>query len=131
MTERSLVVNSDCQCFEFNTNTNPSVAVAGAVDVVIIAEGFTTLKLQGSSDNGSTYGDIAGSGTTGDGSLAQRAYISVYRSLFDHLKIVADAGHIQVIRRWQRTAPPGLTNPVGTSAASRVKNLIDPQLGTA
>ena len=131
MTERSLVVNSDCQAFEFDTDTNPTVEVAGAVDVVIIAEGFATLKLQGSSDDGATYSDIEGSGTTGDGTLAQRAYISVYRSLFDHLKIVANAGHIQVIRRWQRTAPPGLTNPVGTTAASRVKNLIDPQLGTA
>lgn len=128
MTERSLVINSDCQAFEYNTP--PVVAVAGAVDVVIIAEGFTTLKLQGSSDGGSTYGDIAGSSTTGDGSLAQRAYISVYRSLFDHIKVVPDAGHVQIIRRWQRTAPPGLTRPEGTGATSRVKNLIDPTLGT-
>ena len=127
MTERSLVVNSDLQVFEYNTNTNPTVAVAGAVDVVIIAEGFTTLKLQGSSDAGVTYSDILGSACTGSGALGQPAYYSVYRSLFSHLKIVADAGHIQVIRRWQRTAPVGLTNPLG----SRTKNLIDPQLGTA
>jgi hypothetical protein len=129
MTERSLVVNSDCQAFEYNTP--PIIAVAGAVDVVIIAEGFTSFKVQGSSDNGTTYGDIAGSGITGDASLAKRAYVSVYRSLFDHLKVIVDAGHVQIIRRWQRTAPPGLVNPVGTTSTSLVKNLIDPQLGTA
>ena len=125
MTERSLVINSDCQAFEFNTTTNPKVEVDGAVDVVIIAEAFTTFKLQGSSDNGATYADIAGSAITGNASLAQRAYVSVYRSLFDHLKIVMDAGHCQVIRRWQRTAPPGLA-----ITDTRIKNLIDPQLGT-
>lgn len=125
MTERSLVINSDCQVFEFNTTTNPKIAVAGAIDVVIIAEGHTTFKLQGSSDNGATYGDIAGSSVPGDASLSQRVYMSVYRSLFDHLKIVMDAGHVQVIRRWQRTAPPGLA-----ITDTRVKNLIDPQLGT-
>lgn len=125
MHEKSLVVNSDCTCYEYNTDTNPKIAVAGAVDVVIIVEGHTTLKLQGSLDAGATYADIADSSVPGSGALAQRAYISVYRSLFSHIKVVADAGHIQVIRRWQRTAPPGLA-----ITDTRVVNLIDPQLGT-
>lgn len=123
--EKSLVVNSDCTAFEYNTGTHPTIAVEGAVDVVIIAEGHTTFKLQGSLDAGATYGDIAGSSCAGDGSLAQRAYVSVFRSLFDHLKVVTDAGHVQIIRRWQRTAPPGLT-----ALNAYTKNLIDPQLGT-
>jgi hypothetical protein len=126
MPVNALVVNSDCTCFEYNTGTNPKIAVEGAVDVVVISEGHTTFKLQGSSDGGATYADIAGSAMTGDGSLAQRAYVSIYRSLFDHLKVVTDAGHVQIIRRWQRMSPPG----AGFTLGAKVKNLIDPQLGT-
>lgn len=106
-----------------------TIAVAGATDVSFLTSGHNTFKLQGSSDGGATYGDIAGSAMTSDTTLALATKMSVWRSLFDHLKVVIDSGTCWIISRNLRTVPAG--GATAFTKDAKTKLLVDPQLGTA
>ena len=108
--------------------TGGTIAVAGATDVSFVAVGHNTFKLQGSNDGGATYGDIAGSAMTSDTTLPLATKVSVWRSLFDHLKVVLDAGTCTIVRRNLRVAPAGGATVFTKDA--KTKLLIDPTLGT-
>lgn len=123
--DKALIKNSDI----FPVANNGVFAVQGAVDVTVIATGNTTFKLQGSKDGGSTYADIAGSSMTSANGGTDRDAIGVHMcQVFDHLKVVLDAGQAIVVRRWKRSAPSGGTTTF--TMAANTKLLIDPQLGT-
>ena len=101
------------------------VPIEGAIDTCIFVTGHNTFKLQGSKDGGSTYADIAGSSTPGNGSTDKA--ISVFAcQVFDHIKVVIDQGTCWAVRQWTRTTPVGPS----LLATANQKNLIDPQLGT-
>lgn len=108
------------------------ITVNGAVEVFLVVFGHNTFKLQGSSDGGTTYNDIAGSSCASDTTLAKAWGVSIYRSLFNKLKVVTDTGYVVVIQRWLRMAPQGGT-PVPPNLfikPSNSKLLVDPTLGT-
>ena len=108
---------------------NMTVEVAHAQDICFMAQYATAFKLQGSSDGGATYADIEDSAMAGDGSVGEGMVMSVYRSLFDHLKVVmtsvgGETASCVVCRRWIRNQPP-----LGIDDDFRMI-LIDPVLGT-
>lgn len=119
------------QCTDITVGINgATVEVGHAQDVTFIAQYATAFKLQGSSDDGSTYNDIEGSAMAGDGTVGERFVMSVYRSLFDHLKVVmtsagGETASVAIIRRNLRVIPPLDIDPDFT------QHIIDPVLGTA
>lgn len=107
-----------------------TVAINGAADVTFVAFGNNTFKLQGSSDAGATYSDIATSAMTSDTTIANRDAVSVFRSLFDHIKVVLDAGYCVIIRHNLRVLPSGHATTIFAKKAN-TKIIVDPILGTA
>lgn len=102
--------------------------IAGEHDHCLIVRDFTTVKVQGSLDGGSTYNDIAGSLVTAVTEGTDIAVISLTNCRFDHVKVVATTlSTIQctVTKSGMRNTPfTGLNRAF-------VKVLGDPIAGTA
>lgn len=79
--------------------------VDNAQDLTFIIVGHATCKLQGSSDGGVTYADIAGSSTPSDGTDAQRAVIGMSHIPYDRIKVIFSAGKCVAIRNIIRQQP--------------------------
>lgn len=111
--------------------TTGTVPVTGEQDVTFIGVGCTTFKVGGSTDGGSTYNDLAGTSITGDGTAAQRQVLSLFRPMFDHLKVtVGNGGSVVVIRRIPRFVPE-VRVLTGGSFAAYTKHIAAPTVGTA
>jgi hypothetical protein len=124
--ERSLVKSAEIKALA----DGDVIAVNDSQVLSFVAAYATAFKLQGSSDDGSTYSDIAGSAQTSDGSVSQRNAVSLFRPKFDHIKVVMTSvgGKTAVaiaIRQGIPTVPP-----IGFSE-TRNETIINPQLGTA
>lgn len=119
----SLSLNADMTTQ--GTSATGGVAVNDAFDHTVIFPKCTSGKLQGSSDGGSTYGDIAGTAFTGDGTICPS--VSLERCPFDHvLAIFAGSGGIAIhIRQHLRNQPK-----VGLDRTKN-KTIVGPALGTA
>ena len=111
--------------------TTVAITVNDAFDISFIITNCTAFKLQGSFDGGTTYSDIAGSGTVlgaaGVLTLGSPYVMSLTRCRASHIKPVFSGTNpvVTVVRRVTRVVPVNLP---GTSAAV---TLIDPVAGTA
>lgn len=127
MSDISLALNAAVQALA----TNTAIKVDGALDISFLVTNCTAFKLQGSSDNGSTFNDIKNSSTLlgASGTLtASVGYIvTLVRCRFSHLKAIFSGSNptCMVVRRWIRQSPV-----VGLDKTKQL-TLIDPELGTA
>ena len=121
--ERNRVRSSDIT----DVATTGTVAVRDAQVLCFTAVLCSSLKLQGSSDGGSTYSDIAGSLLTGDAAVGHRLAIDLFRCKFDHVKVIMVGANATCVieRRGIPTVPP-----MGVST-TRNAYIVNPQLGTA
>lgn len=120
----SLSLNAD-MTFQGTSDSGGGVAVNDAFDYTVIFPQATSGKLRGSTDGGSTFGDIAGTAFTGDGTIVPS--ISLERCPFDHIRAVfAGSGACAVhIRQHLRNQPK-----VGLDRTKN-KTIVGPALGTA
>lgn len=125
--EVSLARNADVQ----RILNNGVIAVDRAFDLCFLVSQATAFKLQGSSDAGATYGDIAGSstlvGAAGTLTVTTAYAISLTRCRFDHIKAVFSGTNpvCMAVRSSSRQAPKvAIDNTVQLT-------IIDPALGTA
>lgn len=127
MADVSLALNADIQ----QIATNGTLAVNDALDVSFIINNCTAFKVQGSVDGGSTYNDIAGSGsklgTAGTLTTTVTYTLSFIRTRFDHLKVVYSGTNpvCSFIRRWIRQSP------LTTLDRTKQLTIVDPVAGTA
>ena len=111
--------------------TTVAIACNDAFDFSFLITNCTAFKLQGSFDGGSTYSDIAGSGSVlgaaGTLTLGSAYIMSLTRCRASNIKPVFSGTNpvVLVVRRVTRVVPVNLP---GTSAAV---TLIDPVAGTA
>jgi hypothetical protein len=124
--DRSLAKSSVIEC----GIGNATFEVNNANVMTFIAQYATAFKLQGSTNDGVSYSDIAESSTPGDGTLAQRQVVELYRPQFTHIKAVmtsagGETASVACIKSWNRQTPPA-----DLDADFNVV-LIDPILGTA
>lgn len=126
MPENSLALNSDVN----RLATATGYAVNGAFDFSFAISQCTSFKLQGSTDGGSTYADIASTstplGASGTLTAANCYMLSLTRCRFTHIKPVFAGTNPSVIgiRRYIRQAP------IVSLDKTKQYTLIDPQLGT-
>lgn len=125
--EVSLALN----CDEAAILNNGTIAVNNAMDMCFVAQNCTAFKLQGSSDGGSTYGDIKGTssllGAAGTLTASVSYMLSLTRCRFDHIKAVFSGTNptCTVIRRYIRQSP------IVSLDRTKQVTIIDPILGTA
>lgn len=121
--ERNRVRSSEIVALE----TTGVIAVRDAQLLCFTAVLATAFKLQGSSDDGATYSDIADSAQTSDGTVAQRNCLDLFRCKFDHVKVIMTGANAVCVveRRGIPTVPPM------DVSATRNEYIINPQLGTA
>lgn len=111
--------------------TGVAVLVDRAFDMAFIIAQCTAFKLQGSSDGGSTYNDIAGSstllGAAGTLTAGVTYTLSLTRCRFDHVKPVFSGTNpvVSYVRQGIRQSPSA-----NVVAGTQIK-IIDPALGTA
>jgi hypothetical protein len=119
----SLSLNSTIQTV---ASSSTGVAVNDAFDVTFVAPLATSLKVQGSSDNGSTYNDIATTAVTGNGTTDAPS-VSLQRPRFTHLRpVFSGAGSACCcIRQHLRNQPPASLDK------TKNKTIIEPILGVA
>lgn len=111
--------------------TNGVIAVDRAFDIAFLFTQCTSFKLQGSSDGGNSYADIAGTsslmGAAGTYTAGTAYTLSLTRCRFDHLKAVFSGTNPTCIayRGGIRQSPK-----IGRDKTIQL-TIVDPALGTA